>query len=177
MSPGDADLAWGRTGMHRVAAQCVRSGQSPGWTPALGDWGQGTLPAAEGHRATTTTGPGHTSKGKMIHRIERFFYCDCWSNSGYSETVKVPMNSLLSFHKESLMCNWGNANGCSTPFIPSGSDFPWSTAGGSGGHRGARPAGDGNDESEELSHPVPPRLCHAGPSASRCYSVTGQLSF
>lgn len=61
--------------------------------------------------------------------------------------------------------------------MPPGPDITWSTAGGSGGHRGAGPAGDGDDESEELSHPVPPHLCHAGPSASRCHSVTGQFSF
>lgn len=61
--------------------------------------------------------------------------------------------------------------------IPPGPDITWFTAGGSGGHRGAGPTDDGDDESEELSTPVPPCLSHAGPSPSRCCSVTGQLSF
>ena len=46
-----------------AAAQCVGSGQSSGGAPALGDGGQGALPAAEG-RTATAAGPGPKSQGK-----------------------------------------------------------------------------------------------------------------
>ena len=170
MSPGDADFVWGRTGVCRAAAQCVRAGQSPGWTPALGVWGSGALPAAEGRRATTSAGPEPTSQCKMIPCILMLCY-------QFKLVVSKPVKAPRTFsHKETLMWNLRKRWLCSTPFFPSGSDIPWSAAGGSGGHRGAGPADAGDDESEELSHAVPPCLRHAGPSASRCYTVTGQFS-
>lgn len=57
-----------------------------------------------------------------------------------------------------------------------GSDISRAAAGGSGGHRGSGPSGDGDDESEELSHPVSPRFCNAGTSARRRRPVTGLFS-
>lgn len=130
-------------------------------------------------RATERQQRGQDPRARVRWSIDQEKGCSVVTvdlNFGYSETVKAPMASLLSFHIETLMCIWGNADSCSTSFIPPGSDFPWSTAGGSSGHRGAGPAGDGDNKSEELSHPVPPRHRHAGTSASRCCSVTGQLS-
>lgn len=65
---GNADFAWGRTGLCRTATQCVGPGYSPGRAAALGDRGQRAVPATEGSTATTAR-PRPTSKGKTILKI------------------------------------------------------------------------------------------------------------
>lgn len=65
---GNADFAWGRTGLCRAATQCVGPGHSPGGAAALGDRGQRAVPATEGSTATTAR-PRPTSKGKTMLEI------------------------------------------------------------------------------------------------------------
>lgn len=80
----------------------------------------------------------------------------------------------ISYHNS---CFLAHTNVYSTHLIPVAPDFAGSTAGGPGCDGGAGLAGDGNDQSEELAHPVPPCFRHAGQSPGCCRPITGRSQF
>lgn len=86
---GVADLAWGRTGLYRTAAQCVGPGHSPGGTSALGDWGQGAVPGSEGSAAAAAR-PRPTSKGKTIPEVMEYSNTNHERHKDFCQWDKCP---------------------------------------------------------------------------------------